>query len=318
MSSWLVRTSHANGLSVQTFCHLVYGAKLQVWNRDIDRLAPAWLIDELCFRTGTDPARAHQTTLRAYEGVIYPRYRSASVIFWILHLSMYHRQRRGYGLQFCPLCLAEDAEPYYRRHWRLGFYVVCHRHRVVMLDRCGSCQAPVAVHRLTMGAVNRRRIPPMIQCHCCGSDLRRSETRPFYSNDERISMEILQLGRWASALPNPLDPNFNLGDLRVLRHLLHLLTSRSKKIDLLGFALHQTNCNEAIDISGRVPIEQRAIDERLTLMYLVMWLWTDLHGHLRSALNQGAVRYNQLLKGIEDAPSWYIDICQGFSHWRER
>ena len=51
LSSWLVRLAHGHGLKVQTFCNLIFGNSQQVWNRDIDRLAPTWLLDQLSYRT---------------------------------------------------------------------------------------------------------------------------------------------------------------------------------------------------------------------------------------------------------------------------
>lgn len=58
LSSWLVRLAHGHGLKVQTFCNLIFGNKLQVWNRDIDRLAPEWLIAELSSKTGASYQKA--------------------------------------------------------------------------------------------------------------------------------------------------------------------------------------------------------------------------------------------------------------------
>lgn len=93
LSCWLVRLAHGHGLKVQTFCNLIFGNQRQVWNRDIDRLAPTWLVDELILRTGISPELAWGTTLRAYEGVLYPKFRLAGTLQWILTLKLYHRTR---------------------------------------------------------------------------------------------------------------------------------------------------------------------------------------------------------------------------------
>jgi hypothetical protein len=111
LSCWLVRLAHGHGLKVQTFCNLMFGNRRQVWNRDIDRLAPAWLVDELILRTGTSPELAWGTTLHAYEGILYSKFQMSGTLRWILALKVYHRTRKGYGLQFCPACLAEDQVP---------------------------------------------------------------------------------------------------------------------------------------------------------------------------------------------------------------
>lgn len=84
LSSWLVRLAHGHGLKVQTFCNLIFGNRLQVWNRDVDRLGPDWLVNELSARTGTPLVIAYGTTLRAYEGLLYPQFKPSGVLQWIL------------------------------------------------------------------------------------------------------------------------------------------------------------------------------------------------------------------------------------------
>lgn len=96
LSSWLVRLAHGHGLKVQTFCNAIFGERLQVWNRDIDRLAPSWLLNELSLRTGTHYSAAASTTLRNYEGLLYRKFRTAGLLHWILVLQMYHRKRLGF------------------------------------------------------------------------------------------------------------------------------------------------------------------------------------------------------------------------------
>ena len=58
LSSWLVRLAHGFGLKVQTFSNLLFGCNYQVWNRDIDRFAPDWLVEQLSSHTGTPKVRS--------------------------------------------------------------------------------------------------------------------------------------------------------------------------------------------------------------------------------------------------------------------
>ena len=115
LSCWLVRLAHGHGLKVQTFCNLLFGKRLQIWNRDIDRLAPAWLLDELIARTGTSRAQAEGTSLRVFEGVLYPQFKESGNLLWILAAQVYHRRRMGQAQQFCARCLADDGVPYFRK-----------------------------------------------------------------------------------------------------------------------------------------------------------------------------------------------------------
>ncbi|MFJ1311867.1 TniQ family protein [Agrobacterium sp. P15N1-A] len=78
--------------------------------------------------------------------------------------------RRGSTwLQFCPQCLAEDAQPYFRRQWRLAIKVSCPHHRCGLRDRCPSCRSRIAVF-------NQVELVPQHFCAVCGFDLRRAST----------------------------------------------------------------------------------------------------------------------------------------------
>jgi len=114
LSSWLVRITHANGMKVQTFCGEAFGREFQVWNRDIERLRPDWLLETLSKKTATRYYDVRQTTFYPFEGRLFHHYRAAGVLRWALPLVMYHRKRKGHGMQYCPLCLKEDKDPYYR------------------------------------------------------------------------------------------------------------------------------------------------------------------------------------------------------------
>ena len=151
LSSWLVRIAHANGLKVQTFCHLEFDSHYEVWNRDIDRLAPDWLMRTIETKTGLSYKKILKTTLRSYQGKLYDKYNTAGQLPWLTTLKIYHRKRLGHGLQFCPLCLAEDEEPYFRKLWRVAAQTFCIKHMVLMHDCCPECGEGVVFYRQELG-----------------------------------------------------------------------------------------------------------------------------------------------------------------------
>jgi hypothetical protein len=316
LSCWLVRLAHGHGLKVQTFCNQIFGSRLQVWNRDVDRLAPAWLVEELSRRTGTPLDVARSTTLRAYEGSLYQHFRSAGALQWILTLKMYHRKREGFGLQFCPTCLASDPIPYFRKRWRVACLTMCHRHKTLLLDRCPACQAAIAVHRLDMTKAKAINDLPLCYCHHCGFDLRASETAAPNQYDRRASSALADLG---NALASG---NFaavaEAGEAGVLHHLCGLLTSRYKHCQLREYVCNQLHVRDIPIRSGKIFFEARPLLERHHLMQLGAWLLMDLGGRLEGAWKAGAVRYNVLLKDYADPPRWYVEIVGKFSNWRDR
>jgi hypothetical protein len=74
-------------------------------------------------------------------------------------------------LQYCPRCLAEGPEPYFRRGWRFAIEVVCVRHRCRLHDACWRCGALVAPLAQTMSSRN-----PL--CAACGAVLAEAAAKP--------------------------------------------------------------------------------------------------------------------------------------------
>lgn len=317
LSCWLVRLAHGHGLKVQTFCNLIFGSRRQVWNRDIDRLAPTWLIDELCCRTGTPYEVALNTTLRTYEGLLYPKFRMSGPLQWILVLNIYHRKRDGYGLQFCPACLASDTIPYFRKQWRVACNTICTHHETMLLDRCPKCGMAVAVHRLDMAAQDSIENVPLSYCHACRFDLRDAPTvRPVFYNSE-IS-EIFLKASHAIETTNELNKKWDWEHYAVMHHLCKLMTSRYRHVELREFVLDQMRINKISLAEGHISFEMRKIEERYHLMQLTGWLMVDLKRRLSAAWFSGAVRYNVLMKDFIWAPSFYRQLVAGFSNWRDR
>ena len=145
-SSWLTRLALLNSPKVHTFCHIVWPDK-QIWNRDIDVSVDEEVIDTLVARSGTSREAALATTIGAYEGTVFETLKPNGRTRWVLPVGIYHRIRLHYGLQWCPGCLADDAVPYFRKQWRMGFIASCPRHGLILADRCHKCGTAAVLHR---------------------------------------------------------------------------------------------------------------------------------------------------------------------------
>lgn len=317
LSCWLVRLAHGHGLKVQTFCNLIFGNQRQIWNRDMDRLAPDWLIDELSFRTGAPRERVWNTTLRSYEGILYSKFRLAGNLRWLLGLKIYHRKREGHGLQFCPSCLFEDKIPYFRKHWRVAFYTVCAVHKTMMLDRCPQCGAAIAIHRLDIANSGAVEDGTVAYCHACGMDLRTAPILEPIVYDLAVS-EFLLSACCTIAPHDAVETEWNLGRYAVMHQLSWIMTARYKHVHLREFVLRQIGTRDISLTQGRVSFEMRSIEERHHLVQLVGWLLVDCESRLDAAWRGGAVRYNVLLKDFTDVPDWYWQIVRKFTNWRNR
>lgn len=161
LSSLLLRLARNHGASAHEFCATVWPG-MQFWTRDIDRTAPEFLLAAVARETGIEVATLLDGTLRGVVRALGFGEQVHGLQRGILPVGVFHRVRRRFGQQYCPLCLAEEPA-HLRRLWRVGFLVACPRHGVLLRDACPHCGAPFIPHRAH--AMARRA------CHRCGGSL---------------------------------------------------------------------------------------------------------------------------------------------------
>lgn len=132
LSSWLHRLAYANGVPPKAFAR-VLGLSARMWSAALDLSLPADIADLLFAKTGITPDHLAAMSL-------------AQDLPGQLLLPLRHNGHRDGStwLQFCPRCLTEDAQPYFRRRWRLATRVSCTQHGCRLRDRCPSCHGCIA------------------------------------------------------------------------------------------------------------------------------------------------------------------------------
>lgn len=317
LSSWYVRLAHANRLKAETFCTVLWGRQHQIWNRDIDRLSPEWLVRDLALRTGITFETAWTTTLKSYEGKIFAELRPTGISAWILPVKMYHRKHKWPGLQFCPECLKEDEEPYFRKRWRLALYTACNRHGVMLCDHCSKCGEPVMFHRRELGKGDHLDIQPLSLCCNCDYDLRLTKAQNLMPYENSASDLALATTVWQeSTIPSERDVGF----YSVLHQVCKLLVSEKWGRNLLSFAKGQLGLDFDIDPIGdsdsvkRSFFEHRTIAERHHILHLAYWLLAKPEIRLKKILDSKIVRINRLYKDLPLMPNWYHKIIQELPH----
>ncbi len=192
LSSWLVRCAYANVRKLHSFCTSTWGTRHHFWERDLDRTTDIRLLAVLAESTNTARSRAYSTTLAAYEGLLFERFVSSGGLPWVMPIVKKGRKRFGYGMQFCPRCLATDEVPYYRRSWRLSCFVVCPVHGCYLHDCCPSCGAPVTFHQ---GDYGEKVLPYNItatECNKCRLDRRSIQPVQCSGNERQNRLMALQ------------------------------------------------------------------------------------------------------------------------------
>lgn len=315
LSSWIVRVAQANGIKLQTLCWMLFGNARSPWNQDADRSAPKWLLKTMCQHTGTNYWDAYHTTLTTYRTILYQGRRRSGQLRWILPVRTYAMSRKGYGQQFCPQCLAEDQTPYFRKAWRVALFTFCPRHRLMLHDACPSCGVPLAFHRSDFG-VEQKKTRPISSCYACGSDFRAASTvEPNFSSKEveKLFSEMLVFLQ----TPGGRTERFDLAFFLVLHQFCRIMGSRQNTGRLRSFVANRVGM-EMPDIElGRTPIECRRVAERHDLLVCALWLMAAPTERIREAWEASAVRYNLMLKDLDESPKWFLQLTARFSNWRQ-
>lgn len=307
LSCWIVRTAYANHLKLQSFTTLALGREAALWNRDIDRSATGSLLERLSNQTGSTADELRGGMLAGYESLLFERHNPNGNTKWILPLGVYHRKRRSYGVQFCPLCLFLDPVPYYRRRWRLAFSTVCDVHGSMLHDRCPQCGVPVVYFRNDLGFRSGYRLGDLVSCWVCDFDLRRA---PAYSPSGPDGKSILalrslgtfhDLGWWfQGGEAIPYSPLY----FAALHHLLMILPS-ARGARLLDYIERQTGWRASLtDVRKRSPFESRPISVRHDLLVSALWLLDDWPERFVRAATAAGLSQSRILRG-ELLPFWF-------------
>lgn len=188
LSSWLARTALRQGCDPLALTGAIWPG-WRVWTRDVDRDIPPSRLKPLVKASGIQPSEFQQASLRGVcERVSGHPLPDKCTWPWLLTLGARNRVRHG-GQQFCPLCLAQDAAPYFRRTWRLAWHAGCSLHGVPLIDECPACQAPIEPHRLLAEDGH------LGQCSRCRYDWRHTACTPLSQDTlrfQQLADEVLQ------------------------------------------------------------------------------------------------------------------------------
>lgn len=306
LSSWIVRLAHAHGLKAQTFSRMVFGSGGGFWNRDVDKLAPAALLAELCRITGVDREVVEGTTLRSYEGIFYQTHTPFGNTRWLLPLGIYHRTHKRRGLVYCPLCLREDEDPFFRKSWRLAFNTICERHGTQMLDRCSVCGHGIAFFRRELGDRNKIDGGCIALCHHCGYDLRCGPAYDPVAPDGqslmalRSALAFHDMGWWFSGHDTISYSHLFYDGLHIL---LRYLTSKYGRKALQCIEAEIGKSHLSGHSFAQMPFEQRELDHRHWLIAITFWLLQDWPERFVSVLSKARSSRTRM-NACEPTPWW--------------
>lgn len=304
LSSWLVRLAHAHQVKVYSFCKHLW-PEVAIWDRDIDKLAPAVLLDILAVRTLTPVQRIIQTTLpplieRLTGERLTARQAHAS---WMMPVGVYHRTHQKRGLVYCPQCLKRDGPtPYYRVNWRLAFYVVCPTCGIYLHEECPVCGEPVNFFRIELGRKSENADRPISTCHKCTFDFSRTSATYVPEKTLRRYRSLYRISRegWNLSVPYPHQY------LRVMRQLVGVLASSAERARPLQIDMRLRLGQPVEWQTGWASFEQTPIRWRTYLLEQAMWLLNDWPIRFIAVMRYHRISSATLLKDVGgELPFWF-------------
>lgn len=309
-SSWLCRIAQHNSMKLRTLERELWGPTKPIWNRDIDRSVDDQTLHDVARACATPIEAARETCLRSYEGILFHSLNSNGHSEWILPTGVYHRKRTRNGMQFCPRCLAEDMQSYFRKVWRLSLATFCDLHHVLLHDCCPACRAPVMFHRQELGSRNKSDFLSLSICTTCGFDLERSAVYAVPIFDYRVwnamweHLCFLDFG-WTFLEKQ----TFHYSPLyfEALRHLIGRLLSTKTIGNILPIVESAHPGAVRFIVRPQVPFEFYGVAERNAILQVATWLLLDWPDRFLQVCREAKIRHSELINFDFHLPFWFYD-----------
>ena len=150
LSSWLVRVALAHDTMPWSFYNMHFPEyKNIVFSRDVDVWAPEDFLQKLVLKSGYTYEQIFNLTLRSYIGTLLPKFNPSGWNRYFSYIKARSRSNKLYGQKYCPECLKEDENPYFRKAWRLKSVTKCVKHNTELHNRCPSCSTPISVYKFS-------------------------------------------------------------------------------------------------------------------------------------------------------------------------
>ena len=314
LASWFSRIAEANAVKQHTLAFMRLGAQKPPWSWVLDVEGGEWFLKALCDTTGTPFHVAQRTTLAEYSGIIFPASQQGTRRQWILPTKTPSSKISTSGTQFCPRCLSEGGQPYYRKQWRLALYTFCPIHMKRMLDACPTCGTHVAFHKRDCG-VDVDQAASITQCLNCGDDLRSAKPQRLVGDRPELIAKHKEL---LHSIDASTVCGHDLPFFQVLHHLCWVLLSKRNQGKLGEHICSKLDMPALMIPHKRIPFPWRGISTRHHIIQLALWLMVRPAMRITDAWKNGAVRYSSLVRDFPNPPHWYLSLVQNLNRQKTK
>ena len=303
LSSYLVRLALGMDLKPITFLNTVWGSARNLLAQDLDNFVPQRVAARIEAGAGVCPDELQSMALSSYAGTLLTSHNPRGRNPWLLPITIDNNRRHRPGLQFCPICLATDSAPYFRKRWRVGFVTSCTIHGVLLRDRCAACDAPVHQHSA----------PSPGNCSACGCNL--AVPTASVARYDHIG--------WQAHLEAGLDRGWiMLGDEPTRAHVVFAIVRQVAALLVNGKRAHRFREEAARAWGGdpspyakptaRQPIEYLDVAERHRLFDMVERLMQGWPHRFVHACHEANVHRSHAIKDMTDPPFAYEEVMRAY------
>lgn len=303
LSSYMVRLALGMDLKPITFLNTVWGSARNLLAQDLDNFVPQRIASRIEAGAGIKADAVRSMALSSYVGTLLTSHNPRGRNPWLLPTTIDNIRRHRHGLQFCPICLATDPVPHFRKRWRIAFVTTCTTHGVLLRDRCAACDEPVHQH----AAASPRH------CAACGSGL--CVPTPSIARHDHIA--------WQARLEAGLKQGWiMLGGEATRAHVMFAIVRQVAALLVNG---KRADClrDEAARAWGgdpapyakptaRQPIEYLDVADRHRLFDLVERLMQGWPHRFVHACHEADLHRSHAIKDMTDPPFAYQEVMQAY------
>lgn len=297
LSSWLIRTAFAHHVPMSTFCtDFINGDGGSITRRDLDFYLNHTFFENLSAKSRLSVNTVLSMSLRSLEGYLYV---CNDCLYPPDLVRRLQDKRTHYGLLYCPKCLAEDAHPYYRKQWRYHFYNACTKHKIFLIDRCGSCQERVRIAKMKVSET-------ITLCSKCGKDLRLTS---IHRIPDSLTYGIEAIEWFEKGLTNGY---FIIGNAKIrslfifqVHTILSVLLDKGEQLHLATFPMidhYKALCRREEHYHSKKAM---LIYKNFFLNAMVYYLLQDVPNHLKQFATDNRLTHRNFTHDFQNKPFWY-------------
>jgi len=298
LSSWLTRTAFTHGYPLTTFISMFLKHDGSALSRiDIDFKEDPILFEILAKKSRFSIEQITHMSLRSEEGHLFE---SDHGLYPPKQIRKLKDKRTHYGLMFCPKCLGEDTHPYYRKQWRYHFHNACTKHKVFLIDRCGSCQERVRITKM------KKVSDSITLCSKCGRDLRLTSARRI---PDSLAYGIEAIEWFEKGL---IDGYFTIGGVQIrslfifqVHTIFSALLDRGEPLCLAAFPM----IDHYIALCKKEELyhskKATPIYKNFYLNAMVYYLLQNFPFHLKRFAVDNHLTHRDFIHGFQNKPFWY-------------